>query len=176
MTKPYAPAFKEKMVAGSKIEDAISVIDVAGIPGMYWYTANLGRWSNYQGFTTVLKNKNYIKRANEIILEMDRAFFYSAADRYLGVIYAKAPAIAGGDMAKSKMHFDESIKRAPGYLATRNLFAEFYATKAEDKEAFQRELNFVINSPDDVQPELVAETQAEKKKAKRMLDKMEELF
>ena len=108
-------------------------------------------------------------------MKLEEHFFYSAAHRYLGVIYAKAPAIAGGDMKRAKVHFDASLANAPNYLATTVLWAEFYAVKAEDKAGYKAKLEWVKQA-DDVVPEITAENKVEKKKAQRLLSMIEEKF
>jgi len=164
-----SPAFRERMAAGKKMEDSLDTIDAKSVPALYWYTTNLGKWGNAQGLATVLKYKAKIKAQIERILALDEHFFYSAAHRYLGVIYARAPAIAGGDMKKAGEHFEASLKHSPNYLATTVLWAEFYAVKAEDKKGFQEQLEWVMKQPDDLIPEVAPENKIEKKKAERLL-------
>ncbi|MSP61864.1 MAG: hypothetical protein EXR72_16325 [Myxococcales bacterium] len=171
-----APDFKKKVEAGTNMEDSIDSLDVKAVPGLYWYTTNLGKWANAQGFTTVLKYKSKIKKFIEKCMSLDEHYFYSAPHRYLGVIYAKAPAIAGGDMVEAKKHFDLSLANSPNYLATRVLWAEFYAVKAEDKEGFKRELDLVLKTADDVVPEITAETRIEKRKAQSLMAQIDEKF
>ena len=171
-----SPAIKQRLDAGAPVEEVVDQVDKGGIPALYWYTSNLGKWANAQGFTTVLKYKNKIKRNIERCLALDEHFFYSAPHRYLGVIFAKAPAIAGGDMGEAKKHFDASLANSPSYLATRVLWAEFYAVKAEDKEGFRRELEHVLKQADDVLPEILAENRIEKRKAQSLLSQIDEKF
>ncbi len=169
-------AFKAKMEAGSKMEQALDTIDAKSAPALYWYTTNLGKWANAQGLSTVLKYKAKIKSQVERIMAVEEHFFYSAAHRYLGVIYAKAPAIAGGDMKQAKVHFEASLANAPNYLATTVLWCEFYAVKSEDKAGFKAKLEWVLKQPDDVIPEITAENKVEKKKAQKLLAMIEEKF
>jgi len=168
--------FKKRVEAGTSVEDATDVLDKNAVPALYWYSSNLGKWANAQGFTTVLKYKNKLKKMIERCMALDEHYWFSAPHRYLGVVYSKAPAIAGGDMGKAKEHFDASLKHSPNYLATRALWAEFYAVKAEDKEGYKRELEYVLAQADDVVPEIVAENKIEKRKAKDLLSMIEEKF
>ena len=169
-------AAKTRIEGGATVDDVAELLDRAAVPALYWYTSNLGKWANAQGFATVLKYKSKIKRNIERCLVLDENYFYSAPHRYLGVIYAKAPAIAGGDMGEAKKHFDASLANSPNYLATRVLWAEFYAVKAEDKDGFRRELEYVLNAADSVIPEVTAESKIEKKKAKNLLAQIEDKF
>jgi tetratricopeptide (TPR) repeat protein len=168
--------FKRRVQAGEKVEEAVGSVDKNGIEALYWYAANLGKWSNASGFTTVLKNKNRYQKVMERVLALDENFFYGAAHRALGVVFAKAPAIAGGDMDKAKQHFDRALQIAPEYQGARVLWAEFYATKAEDKTGYRRELQHVLDAKDDVLPDVVAETQLAKRQAKKLLEQIDEKF
>jgi tetratricopeptide (TPR) repeat protein len=170
------PQFKAKVEGGAKMDQALDTLTANEVPALYWWTSNLGKWANAQGFSTVLKYKNTIKAYIEKCLSLDEHYFYSAPHRYLGVIYAKAPAIAGGDLKKAKEHFDASLAHSPNYLATTVLWAEFYAVKSDDKAGYKEKLEWVLKQPDDVIPEIVAETKIEKKKAEKLLSMIEEKF
>ncbi|HEV8323293.1 MAG TPA: TRAP transporter TatT component family protein [Myxococcota bacterium] len=162
--------------AGEKPEDNLTLLPTDAIGLMYWYATNLGKWAVEKGFTTVLGRKDEIKKYSERVLSIDEKWFFGAAHRYFGSFYAKAPAFAGGDMEKSKEHFDKAIEIGPNYVATYVLIAEFYMTKQGDREGFEKYLKHVLDTPDDVLPDYVAETKVEKRKAKALMDKIDELF
>ena len=64
----------------------------------------------------------------------------------------------------------------PNYLDTRVLYAEYYAVYSGDEELFESLLNAVVNSPEDVLPELIPESRNAIRTAKDMLENMEEYF
>ncbi|MEE8408419.1 MAG: TRAP transporter TatT component family protein, partial [Myxococcota bacterium] len=90
--------------------------------------------------------------------------------------YAKAPSFAGGDLDKSKQHFERAIELEPNYLGTKVLYAEYYAPKREDKELFTRLLNEVAGGDVTVLPGLEPEQTFEQKKAERLLSEVDEIF
>jgi hypothetical protein len=108
--------------------------------------------------------------------EFDPSFFYAAAARYWGAFYAVAPSFAGGDIKKSKESFEKSILLAPTYLGTQVLFAELYDTKKMDKKSFALRLKKVIETPDNIDPAIMPENFIEKRKAKKLLAEMPQLF
>ena len=57
-------------------------------------------------------------------------YWYAGAERSFGVIYAAAPAIAGGDIERSRTHFEAALARAPGFLETRLLYGMFHRDRA----------------------------------------------
>lgn len=175
------PKFKEMVLSGSKVEEAAGSVDKSRIDALYWTATNLGKWAVNKGFVTTLANKNKIKSLIERVAAIDDTYFYGAAHRYLGSYYAKAPSFAGGDLNKSKEHFDRSLAIEPNYLGTHALKAEFYCTRLQTKEeggkeCFQQALQYVLDTPGDVIPEITSENTLEKKKAERLLAKIGELF
>ena len=171
-----SPGFKKKMQAGAKIPEAVQEVGKEGVGALYWYASNLGKWAKKKGFTVVLGQKDNIKAIMERALELDPTYFYGGPDRYFGAYYAIAPAFAGGDLDKSLAHYQKSLEIAPNYAGTYVLMAENLAYKKQDRKMFEENLKKVLEMPDDVIPELVAETRVEKGKAKELLAQIDELF
>jgi hypothetical protein len=160
-----SPEVEKRLAAGVDLKDAVQLLDKQAIELLYWHATNLGRWANAQDITVVLNYKERIYNIMEMVLRFDPNFFYGAADRYFGAYYAIAPSFAGGNLDDSWNHFQASLKIAPNYASTYILIAEFLAPKKQDEKMFDENLQKVLDMPDDVIPELVAETVAEKKKA-----------
>jgi hypothetical protein len=109
-------------------------------------------------------------------IELDETYFHGGPHRWFGSYYAKLPSIAGRDLEKSGEHFEKALEIAPNYFGTRILRSEYYATNSQDKELFRSDLEFVLNTPSDVIPELVPEQEVEKKKATEMLEEIDDRF
>lgn len=171
-----SPDFAAKVQAGEKVETAASLIPNEGQEAIYWYATNLGKFAVAKGFTTTLFYKDRIYAVMQRVLQIDENFFHAAPHRYFGAFYAKAPAFAGGDLAKSKQHFERALELDDKYFATKVLFAEYYAPKTEDKELFTRLLTEVTQADPNQLPNLVPEQQVEQEKAKRLLAQADELF
>lgn len=171
-----SPEFEAKMRDGGKIPDAVKVVPKEGVPAMYWYASALGKWAKMKGFAVLLGQKDNVKATMDRCLELDPTFFYGGPHRYFGAFYAVAPAFAGGDLEKSKVHFNKSLEIAPDYVGTKVLWAAELSTKQQDEETFEKLLNEVIAAPDDAIPELTPEIIVEKGKAKELLAEQDELF
>jgi tetratricopeptide (TPR) repeat protein len=169
-----SPAFKDKVTKDEKVEEAIKVVGKEGLPAMYWYAVNLGKWSRAKGIAALLGNKDRVKGVIERVIALDETFFHGAAHRYFGVYWALLP--VGRDLDKSRTHFERSLSIAPNYVGTKVLMAEAYAVKKQDKALFTRLLAEVKATPDDAIPDLVAETRFEKEKARELEAKVDELF
>lgn len=171
-----SPEFEKRVRAGETVIKAVESVDAVGVPALYWYSSNLGKWAKAKGFTTLLGNKDTIKAIMERCLELDESYFYGGPHRYFGAYYAVAPSFAGGDLNKAKAHFDKSLEAAPDAVSTKVLMAENYAVKAQDRELFVKLLEEVLAVEDDIVPELVPETKIEKEKARELLAEVDENF
>ena len=170
------PQFKELVESGEKVEDAVKVLDQKYVGAIYWASASLGKWALNKGLATILKHKERGRKMMERCVELDETYFYGGPHRWFGSYYAKLPSIAGRDLEKSKEHFEKALQIESNYFGTRVLRSEYYAKNSQDKELFQSDLEFVLNTPSDVIPELVPEQEAEKKKAAEMLELIDETF
>ncbi len=169
-------AFKASIDSGKNVEESLPTLTKTEVPAIYWTAASLGKWAKASGIAAALKYKTRIKAMIEKVESLQPDYFFAAPSRYWGAFYAVAPSFAGGDLGKSKINFDKSIKLAPEYLGTQVLFAELYLTKKGMKKEFEETLNAVISSKQDMHPELGPENTIEKKKAKRLLEKKDDLF
>lgn len=156
-------------------QTAVRKANLKAIPGLYWYSTNLGKWALLEGIATILARKDDIKATLDWIMENDANFFYGAPYRYFGSYHTKVP-LGGGDPPKSRTAFEQSMEIAPNYLATRVLMAENYAVLIGDRELFERLLNEAINTPASAEPDVEPENIFEQKKAKRLLENADNYF
>jgi hypothetical protein len=169
--------FTALLAKGDETEaTAARAFQAPDVPCLYWTASALGKWAKLSGIGTTLKHlptvKAYVTRAGEL----EPTFFYSGPDRYWGAYYAAIPSFAGQDLTRSREHFDKAIAAYPDYLGHHVLLAEQWAVKKQDKETFERELNWVIQAPTDRLPEVAPEAEAEKRKAAALLAKQGDLF
>ena len=168
--------FTEKMKSGWRIEEAVTVLDKRAVPALYWRSSALGKWATADGFATLLSYKDEVKAIMQRCLELDQEYYFYGPDRYFGVFYGRAPAMSGGDLGKSKHHFEISLDKFPNYFATRVLMADDYAVKAQDKVLYRELLEYVIEGDPESLPEAAPENRCEQKKAKLLLEEIEERF
>jgi hypothetical protein len=171
-----SPALAAAVAKGMPFEDKLGEVDASAVPGIYWRSLNLRAVAEPGGFNALAEISPKMRQAMENCLRVEEAYYYGGAHRYLGTFFARAPLVAGGDLDKSMSHFQKAMAIAPAFLATRVLWAEFYATKREDREGFRRELDFVINQPDEALPEALAENRIEKLRARAVLARETSLF
>lgn len=171
-----SPEFETKMRDGAKYPEAVQSVGKEGVPAMYWYASSLGKWAKKKGFAVLVGQKDNVKSTMDRCLELDPEYFYAGPWRYFGAFYAVAPSFAGGDLNKSVEHFKKSLELQPNYVGTKVLWAAELATKQQDEDTFDKLLNEVLATPDDVIPELKPETIVEKQKARELLAQKDDLF
>jgi hypothetical protein len=171
-----SPDFAEKMAAGSRVEDALDTLDASAVPALYWRATNLGRWASLESFATLLSYKDEIRAVLEFCLGADPLYWYQAADRYFGVFYARAPGFAGGDMKKSAAHYRIAMEAHPNYWGNQVSMAEEWAIKEDNKALFEELLNEVVAGDPNVIPYIKPENMCEQRKAKLLLEDIDEYF
>ena len=171
-----SPEFARRMAAGERVDQAVSVLEANAVPALYWRAAALGKWAQREGFATVLSFKDEIRAVMTRCMELDRYYFYAGPDRYFGAFFAIAPAYAGGDLERSRAHFEESIRRHPDYFSSRVLYAENYAVKTQNRALFEEQLRMVIDGDPEAMPDVAPENRIEQRKARELLERIDELF
>ena len=170
--------FRNAVCEGADVEEVVNKLTAEDVPAVYWYATALGKWGLANNILVALKNKDKIFAMMQRIRELNPDYWYGAVDRYLGAFYTKIP-FPSGDEEKSMKHFKASLKRSPKYLATSVLMAKMLAPKLDDEEGrqlYKERLEFVLNAPDDIIPELIPEHKLEKQKAKVLLDEIDDRF
>jgi hypothetical protein len=169
--------FTELLKKGDETErTAIRVMKAEDAGCLYWTASALGKWAKMHGFGTLLKHKDTVKAYISRVNEIDSSYFYAGPDRYWGAYYSVAPSFAGGDLAKSVVHFDKSIEAQPGYLGTKVLKASLYATKMQDQALFDTLLDEVLAADANMSPELGPENRAEQGKATKLKAQKSDFF
>jgi hypothetical protein len=113
----------------------------------------------------------------ERVLELDETFYYGGAHLFMGIYLASRPKLAGGDLKKSREHFLKAIDFGKEkFLMAYVYYANHYARQAQDKELFLSTLQAVLKKPVDISPDITLLNAVAKKKAKELLDRIDDYF
>ena len=99
-----------KKFAAEDIEMAIENLGEREAGLLFWTAASLGNWARLNGVMSSLKFKGQILTSIKQVEKLKPNYFYGAVPRFWGGFYAIAPAIAGGDMKKSKSNFQAAME------------------------------------------------------------------
>jgi hypothetical protein len=109
--------------------------------------------------------------------ELDPDYHFAGADLFFGLYYGSRPAILGGDLKKAGAAFQEARRRTAGkYLMTYVLEAKHFAVGAQDPELFKSLLTKVREAPSGQLPNARLTDEVAKKKAEKLLEKVDDLF
>lgn len=134
--------------------------------------SNLSR-DNSQTLAELPKVERMMLRVNELL----PGYFYSSADIFLGSYYGSKPKIFGGDLEKSKFYFDRALKVSDGqFLMALVFYAQTYAVQSQDREFFKTLLEQVLIFPNEHFPEQRLSNEIAKKRAKKLLEGIDEHF
>lgn len=155
---------------GGSREDAAAHLTKEDVPCTYWTASALGKWAKAGGLAVTLKHIGTAEEFIKKVEEHEPTFFYGAASRYWGALYAGKPSFAGQDLDRSQREFKKSMEIAPDYLGTRILYADYWATKNQDQIAiFDEMVQYVLEVDlDALDPDLRPENAAEKRKAEAL--------
>ncbi|MGH1341448.1 MAG: TRAP transporter TatT component family protein [Nannocystales bacterium] len=171
-----SPEFAAAMKDGKKFPEAVKLVGKDGVPALYWYASSLGKWAKKKGFAVLLGQKDNVKATMDRCLELDPTFYYGGPHRYFGAFYAIAPAFAGGDLEKSKVHFKKSLEIAPNFVGTKVLWAAELATKTQDEATFDTLIAEIEASKEDAIPEVLPELRIEMQKGAELKANRDDLF
>jgi tetratricopeptide (TPR) repeat protein len=167
------PAFGQAFARHDDVRAALRSATPDQVGLVMWTGASLAKWVASKGLLVRLKHKSILEAYFQRVRELDDDYYYGATFRFFGALPTKVP---GGDLAQSRAQFEEGVRRFPDFFGTRLLFAELYATKAQDPETFRAQLQYVIDAPANAIPEVTPENTLEQRRAQALLARYGELF
>jgi hypothetical protein len=148
------------------------------VPGLYWTASAWAGWanldsSNPDALAAVSKAEKMMSR----VLVLDAGFQYGGADAFFGVLHSARPVIAGGDPAKGKEHFLRAFSYSNGnFLPAKLLYMKYYAVTVIDEELFRGLHDEIVEADPDALPEMRLANEVSKRKAKRLMELIDDLL
>jgi hypothetical protein len=113
----------------------------------------------------------------ERVLKLDEAFYFGGPHLFKGILLATRPPVAGGDLARSKLHFQKAIEYSNDqFLLSRVYYADIYARRVLDRELYVTTLKKVLETPVDKVPEMTLLNTVAQRRAEKLLNEVEEYF
>ena len=149
--------------------------DQAGL--VFWLGYN---WARQISLNTsdpdVLADLPFAIACFERVYALDPTYNLYAPHVAMASYYARTSASLGGDPVRAREGFETAIARTGGnFLTYKVMMARVYAVMVQDRALFTRLLNEVIEAGD-VMPEQRLANQIAKRRARRYLAQIEELF
>lgn len=148
------------------------------LPYLFWAATGWANWINlHLNSMEAIAELPRVVAMMERVLELDETFYYGGAHLFMGIYFASRPKLAGGDLKKSREHFLKAIDFGMGkFLMAYVYYANHYARQALDKELFLTTLQTVLKTPAEISPEITLLNAVAKKKAKQLLDRVDDYF
>jgi hypothetical protein len=148
------------------------------LPAIFWTAA---AWGSYISLNLTdpdaLADLPKIEQMMKFVAQKEPTYFYGGAYFFLGTLAGSRPQMLGGDPELSKQHFEQCLKINNGkFLMTYVYYARSYAVQTQNKELFKQCLATVDTASIEILPEARLTNAVAKKKAKILLEKIDELF
>jgi len=157
---------------------AAANIERTDLETLFWGAFGWAVWIEHQeGSPAAMADLPKVEQLMNRVTELDGSYYHGAAHVFLGAYYGARPVIVGGNPETSRSHFEQALllgKRQ--LLTTQVLYAETYARMALDRDLFATLLNEVLATPADVLPDNTLGNQIAKKRARELLDQIDEYF
>ncbi len=162
----------------NEFEKVLKLFSKKYVPALFW-TASC--WLGYiqlsldsvEALADLPKAISIIER----VLMLNERFYYGSPHLYLGIYYAARPKSLGGNLNRAKFHFKKAFEISNGkFLMAYVFYAQYYARQKFDKKLFIETLKKVIETPQDIEPNLTLANTIAKEKAKKLLEKVDEYF
>lgn len=161
-----------------RLKETLKGMDRDALRAVFWAGMCLGPWVNLHRDDPMViaelpKALAFISRA----VEIDDRYFFGCGHMFLGVYYGSLSKALGGDPDLSRRHFESAFEVTNGkFLLAKVMYAMTYAVQVQDKNLFTKILEGVLETPDNIDRDMVLANQVAKKKAKVLLEKVDDLF
>jgi len=164
-----SPEFDRLRRLDAPFEQAIATLDAGTAPLLYWWAQLHMQVAREAGFAATVDAHRVVFAVMERVEVLDPDYWYAGADRYFAVVFAVVPAVAGGDLARSRVRFEAALARAPEFLETRLLYAVLYATAAGDDDLYRAQLAAIVDAPAGEDPAIEPEQELTRRRARALL-------
>jgi len=173
--KQFAQAFEQDQTAFKKSLEQFGKEDV---PMIFW-TANA--WGNLINVSisdpSVLGDLPKVNAMMEFVLKNDETYFYGSAHLYFAAILATTPKNLGGKPDSARYHFEKCFEIGNNKFILPHLYmAKSYCVQMQDKALFEKLLRTIDETSLDELPQQRLVNAIAKRKAKKLAERIDELF
>ncbi len=143
-----------------------------------WTTLCWGKWIDLSRTDPVaVADLGRAEALFERLLALDEGYYYAAPHVFLGVFYGGRSKMLGGRPEEARAHFERALAITGGrFLSARLYYAEYFARQTQDRALFETQLHAILDAPNDLLPEQRLANAVAKRKAARLLARVDEWF
>ena len=152
---------------GKHLADLAGEITVDDVPAACWYGLNAGLQIILEMEDPyVLIGLGDVTKVFERILALKDDYFYYVAHLFQGSYYIIAGIIGGGGPERAKEEFDAAFEKTDNnFLLAHTFYARYYAVSMLNEGLFDKMIEYVLNTPNNVLPDARLVNDIAKKKA-----------
>jgi hypothetical protein len=172
-------AFKDSIpTKEANFRSALKVLKPKDVPALFWCAFAWAGWVNLnRDNPQAVFELNIVKAMMQRVLKLDETFFFGAAHLFFGAMNASMPKMLGGDPEKAKEQFDRCLDISDGkFMIAKVYLARYYGVSTLDEELFDKTLAEVLDAPPDILPGYELLTSVAKDKAKKLMERKEDLL
>lgn len=159
-------------------EEAVNRMGKDDVPYMFWTATCWGSWIRLSlGSMAALAELPRVEALMKRVLVLDEQFYFGGPHLFMGIWFASRPKMAGGDLIRARHHFQKALEFSQDrFLLTQVYYADQYARKTFDRNLFVATLERVLETPVDKIPQLTLLNTVAHKKAKKLLEQVDDYF
>ncbi len=130
----------------AELERRLGKIGRDRVADLFWGALGRAVWIEHQGGSpAAMAWLARVQRLMARVVELDEGYMFGGAHIFLGACYATLPPMAGGDVERSRRHFERALEIGNRrYLLAQVTYAETYARRTLNRELFTSLLQEVL--------------------------------
>ncbi|MFA7382787.1 MAG: TRAP transporter TatT component family protein [Desulfurivibrionaceae bacterium] len=145
---------------------------------LFWGGYSWATWIGFsQGAPAAVADLPKVEQLMLRVLALDETFYHGGAHLFLGIYYGSRPVILGGKPEISRTHFERALVLGQRrFLPALVAYAEYYARQTFDRGLYVRLLEEALAFDLALAPDLTLPNVLAKRRAQRLLAKIEDVF
>lgn len=145
---------------------------------LFWAGYGWALWIAAQdGAPAALADLPRVEEIMQRVVTLDDTYYRGGAHLFLGIYYGSKPKMYGGRPELARQHFERALAiNQRRFLPVQVAYAEHYARPAMDRELYRSLLEEVLVFDLASEPELTLSNQIAQRRARRLLDNIDDYF
>ena len=160
------------------LKGRLAEADQGDVPALFWTAFGWGS-EIYLSLTSpdAIADLPKAEALMDFVARTDSTYYYAGADLFLGTLYGSRPKMLGGDLEKSRRHFDRALRLNGGrFLMTYVYYARSVAVQSLDEALFDELLAKVDTASLEILPKARLANQVAKRKSELLKSRKSDLF
>ena len=160
------------------LQKALADLGKEELPYLFWATYNWGSLINLsKDSPEAIADAGRVEAMMQRLIDLEGGYYYGGPHLLYGVYLGGRPPMLGGDLKKSKSHFEKALESGQRkFLLTQVLYARYFSVQTQDDALFDSLLKEVDAAPLNRFPEQSLANQIAKRRASIYKDQRRKLF